>query len=78
MTDQAPDAAPAWSTRQGGVVTLTLNRPARFNALSGALLDALQAALDGLAHDDDLRCVVLAAAGRAFCAGHDLREVQAP
>jgi enoyl-CoA hydratase/carnithine racemase len=60
-----------------GVVTLTLNRPAAFNALSEALLEALQAALDGVAADDTARVVVLAAAGRAFCAGHDLKEMRA-
>jgi enoyl-CoA hydratase/carnithine racemase len=60
-----------------GVVTLTLNRPAAFNALSEALLDALQAALDGVAADDSARVVVIAAAGRAFCAGHDLKEMRA-
>ncbi|NDY90671.1 enoyl-CoA hydratase [Ideonella livida] len=60
-----------------GVVTLTLNRPQAFNALSEALLDALQAELDSLVVDPTLRVVVLAAAGRAYCAGHDLREMRA-
>jgi enoyl-CoA hydratase/carnithine racemase len=60
-----------------GVITLTLNRPAQFNALSEAMLAALQAALDDVAGDARVRCVVLAAAGRAFCAGHDLKEMRA-
>ena len=60
-----------------GVVTLTLNRPLAFNALSEALLEALQAALDSVAADDAARVVVLAAAGKAFCAGHDLKEMRA-
>lgn len=60
-----------------GVVTLTLNRPQAFNALSEALLAALQAALDRVAADDQARVVVLAANGRAFCAGHDLKEMRA-
>lgn len=60
-----------------GVVTLTLNRPAAFNALSEGMLDALQAALDAVARDDGARAVVIAAAGRAFCAGHDLKEMRA-
>jgi enoyl-CoA hydratase/carnithine racemase len=60
-----------------GVVTLTLNRPLAFNALSEALLAALQTALDGLAQDSTVRVVVLAAAGKAFCAGHDLKEMRA-
>lgn len=59
-----------------GVVTLTLNRPHAFNALSEALLTALQRALDGVAQDKQARVVVLAATGRAFCAGHDLKEMR--
>ncbi len=59
----------------GAVVTLTLNRPQQFNALSGELLDALQAALDDLAGDTSVRVVVIAANGRGFCAGHDLKEI---
>jgi enoyl-CoA hydratase/carnithine racemase len=60
-----------------GVVTLTLNRPDAFNALSEGLLGALQTALDAVAADDTARLVVIAAAGRAFCAGHDLKEMRA-
>ena len=60
-----------------GVVTLTLNRPQAFNALSEAMLDALADALDALATDDAVRVVVLAASGKAFCAGHDLKEMRA-
>jgi enoyl-CoA hydratase/carnithine racemase len=60
-----------------GVVTLTLNRPNAFNALSQAMLAALQAALDGVAADATARVVVLAGAGKAFCAGHDLKEMRA-
>jgi enoyl-CoA hydratase/carnithine racemase len=63
--------------RRGGVVTLTLNRPAQFNALSQALLTELQAALDAVAADETARVVVLAGAGKAFCAGHDLKEMRA-
>jgi len=60
-----------------GVVTLTLNRPEAFNALSEAMLEALQAALDQVAADTQARVVVIAAAGKAFCAGHDLKEMRA-
>jgi enoyl-CoA hydratase/carnithine racemase len=60
-----------------GVVTLTLNRPEAFNALSQAMLAALQAELDALARDETLRAVVLGARGKAFCAGHDLKEMRA-
>ena len=59
-----------------GVVTLTLNRPRHFNALSEAMLDALQRALDDVSRDSSARVVVLAAAGPAFCAGHDLKEMR--
>ena len=60
-----------------GVITLTLNRPKAFNALSEGMLAALQAELDAVARDDSARVVVLAAAGKAFCAGHDLKEMRA-
>ncbi|MDQ2778282.1 MAG: enoyl-CoA hydratase [Pseudomonadota bacterium] len=60
-----------------GVVTLTLNRPAAFNALSEAMLTALQRALDTVAADETARVVVIAATGKAFCAGHDLKEMRA-
>ncbi len=60
-----------------GVTTLTLQRPDAFNALSEALMAALQAELNQLATDEQLRAVVIAASGSAFCAGHDLKEMRA-
>jgi enoyl-CoA hydratase/carnithine racemase len=60
-----------------GVVTLTLNRPAAFNSLSEELLAALQAELETIGADASARVVVLGGAGKAFCAGHDLREMRA-
>jgi len=60
-----------------GVTTLTLNRPAQFNALSQAMLAALQESLDAIAADPAVRVLVLAGAGKAFCAGHDLKEMRA-
>jgi enoyl-CoA hydratase/carnithine racemase len=60
-----------------GVVTLRLNRPQVFNALSEAMLAALQGELDAIANDESVRVVVLAAEGKAFCAGHDLKEMRA-
>ncbi|MCC7184533.1 MAG: enoyl-CoA hydratase [Rhodocyclaceae bacterium] len=68
---------PVSVTRTGGVVRLTLNRPAQFNALSEALMQAVQSELEAIAADPDARVVVLGAAGKAFCAGHDLREMRA-
>jgi enoyl-CoA hydratase/carnithine racemase len=60
-----------------GVATLTLNRPDQFNSLSEALIDALSRELARIASDDSARVVVIAGAGRAFCAGHDLKEMRA-
>lgn len=60
-----------------GIARLTLNRPAARNALSVALMDALQKALDAVARDDTIKTVVIAANGPGFCAGHDLREMRA-
>lgn len=58
-----------------GVVTLTLNDPTRFNALGTEMLFALQQALDDAGRDESVRVVVLAAAGKAFCAGHNLKDM---
>ncbi len=63
--------------RADGLTTLTLNRPAQFNSLSQAMLTALQAELDAIAADPAVRVVVVAGAGKAFCAGHDLKEMRA-
>lgn len=60
-----------------GVATLTLNAPGKLNALSDAMLAALQNEIELLDQDRDTRVVVLKGAGRAFCAGHDLREMTA-
>ena len=60
-----------------GVAVLTLNRPERFNALSLALLNELEEAINAIAGDEAVRVVVIAGAGKAFCAGHDLKEIHA-
>ncbi len=76
--DASNDQAPVLFQRDDrGVVTLTLNRPQAFNALSEAVLAALKQALDRVAADPGARVVVLAANGKAFCAGHDLKEMRA-
>ena len=59
-----------------GIATLTLNRPAQYNALSGDMLDALQSALEAIDRDESVRVVVIAANGKAFCPGHDLKEMR--
>lgn len=75
MSDAEPLVKRSRDSR--GVVTLTLNRPQAYNALSEALLGALQRELALVAADESVRVVVLAAEGKAFCAGHDLREMRA-
>lgn len=64
-------------TQEAGVLTLTLNRGEKFNPLSEEMMCALQAALDATKCDERIRVVVLAAAGKAFCAGHDLKQMRA-
>ena len=63
--------------RADGLTTLTLNRPGQFNSLSKDMLTALQAELDAIAGNEAVRVVVITGAGKAFCAGHDLKEMRA-
>ena len=63
-------------TDQDGIATVTLSAPRTLNALSGAMLDALAATFGQIAGDDTVRVVILAAEGKAFSAGHDLKEMQ--
>lgn len=60
-----------------GVATLTLNRPQQFNALSQEMMAALQTELEALADDAAVRVVVIGAHGKAFCPGHDLKQMKA-
>ncbi|HQR69576.1 MAG TPA: enoyl-CoA hydratase [Burkholderiaceae bacterium] len=60
-----------------GVITLTLNRPQQFNALSEEMMAALQAELDAVARDEQARVVIIAGRGKAFCPGHDLKQMKA-
>jgi enoyl-CoA hydratase/carnithine racemase len=80
----APDTAPALAVEplvllraSAGVAHLTLNRPQQFNALSEQMLAALETALDQVQADASVRAVVIAGAGKAFCAGHDLKQMKA-
>ena len=75
-TEHPTDEAMLLRSDDGGVATLTLDRPAQFNALSSAMLEALLAEVDRIARDESVRVVVLAGAGKAFCAGHDLKEMR--
>jgi enoyl-CoA hydratase/carnithine racemase len=61
----------------GGVCTLTMNRPQQMNLLTSEMLCALQAALEAISSDRQVRVVILAAAGKGFCGGHDLKEIRA-
>ena len=65
------------SQDERGVVTLTLNRPHAFNALSETVLAELQREFEAIATEESVRVVVLSAEGKAFCAGHDLKEMRA-
>jgi len=58
-----------------GVAWLTLNNPAKLNALSDEMIAALQTNLDAIAQDSAVKAVVLRGTGKAFCAGHDLRQM---
>lgn len=64
-------------TQRDAVTHLTMNSPERLNALSDEMLAALQETLDALAEDASCRVITLSGAGKAFCAGHDLRQMQA-
>ncbi len=77
VSGKQPSAALVDVRREGGVATLTLNQGDRFNPLSSAMIAALLEALDAMARDPAVRAVVLAGAGRGFCAGHDLKEMRA-
>src|SRR5580698_4563062 len=73
----ANDVAPlVLERRQGAVAFLTLNRPAQYNALSEEMLAALERRLNALGTDATARVVVLGGAGKAFCAGHDLKQMK--
>ena len=76
-TAEAAEAPLVLRQDHGGIATLTLNRPAARNALSVGLMGALQAELDSIDTDPSITVVVLAGAGPAFCAGHDLKEMRA-
>lgn len=77
MTDAANDRPLVIRSVDDGVLTMTLNRGERFNPLSSAMIAALDAELEAAAADASVRVVVLAAAGRGFSAGHDLKEMRA-
>ena len=75
MPDKPTDDTLLLTTRDGAILTLTMNRPQQRNALSEGLMAALQAALDAAGHDPTVRVVIVAANGPAFSAGHDLKEM---
>ena len=78
MSEAAPPEPPVLHQRDArGVHVLTLNQPRAFNVLSEAVLAELQARIDAVAADEGARVLVIAAEGKAFCAGHDLKQMRA-
>jgi enoyl-CoA hydratase/carnithine racemase len=75
LTEPSTDAT-LTQERCNGVVTLRMTRPQQRNALSESAIGTLQLALDALAADSEVRCVVISGSGNAFCAGHDLGEMR--
>jgi len=72
-----PDTSILLRTDREGVCTLTMNRPLQMNLLTNEMLDALQEAFDSMASNKNVRVVILAATGKGFSAGHDLKEIKA-
>ena len=72
-----PDDSILLREDRDGVCTLTMNRPQQMNLLTAEMLEALQEAFDSLTDNKQIRVVILAGAGRGFCAGHDLKEIRA-
>jgi enoyl-CoA hydratase/carnithine racemase len=75
-SSEPEDTAILLRNDKDGISTLTLNRPLQYNALSSGMLVELKSALDDIDQDDSIRVVIIAANGRAFCAGHDLKEMR--
>ena len=75
-TSQSIDAPMLYRTDTDSVATITLNKPDQYNPLSWDMLTHIQDTLDRIAQDESIRVVILAAKGRAFCAGHDLKEIR--
>ena len=77
VAQAAPEGPLVLREDGGGVATLTFNRARRYNVLSDAMITALQDQLDAIALDKSVRVLVIAGSGKAFCAGHDLKEMRA-
>ena len=71
-----PDSEILITEIKGQIATLTLNRPDQYNALSDQMLDAVISSLDDIGRDESVRAVILGANGKAFCAGHDLKQMR--
>jgi enoyl-CoA hydratase/carnithine racemase len=76
MNAPADASSELLTSLERGVVTVTLNRPQQYNALSSSLIDSLQNAVDMIGEDQQVRVLVIAGTGKAFCAGHDLKEMR--
>ena len=75
--DQSSSFPMLYRNDSDGIATLTLNKPQQYNPLSQGMLSMLQNSFDELAEDESIKVVILAANGKAFCAGHDLKELRA-
>jgi enoyl-CoA hydratase/carnithine racemase len=73
---QTPEQPVLLREERDGICTLTMNRPQQMNLLTSEMLAALQGAFDSISKDQKVRVVILAAAGKGFCAGHDLKEIR--
>ena len=74
---QSSEAPILFRNDEGGIATVTLNRPKQYNSLSYELLTELKSTLAAIAKDESVRVVVIAGSGTAFCAGHDLKQMRA-
>ena len=77
MSDRGSNEQSLLREDKGGIVTLTLNRPKQYNALTEELVAELQGVFDSLMEDNAARVVVIRANGKAFCTGHDLKQMSA-
>jgi enoyl-CoA hydratase/carnithine racemase len=71
-----PESPVLLREQHGGICTLTLNRPQQMNLLTSGMLSALQDSFSEISSRKDIRVVILAASGKGFCAGHDLKEIR--
>ena len=81
MTNSLPNDTPTSLVLKNayspGIINLTLNNPSQYNALSEEMLSAMISTIDEIKDNPDIKVVILSANGKAFCAGHDLKQMHA-